>query len=197
MNFIETNSDTLYVLLHGSKRGMGQSLQLKIFEECKKQGHSVVNFNFPFYERGEDHSSSPELTEEIETLNKVLVSCNSSKYKKVRFIGKSLGGIIGAKFLSNLDPEDQKRFSIIIFGYVTGEIDLKSFPGKIVIIQGERDRYGDVETVKRDMAYAISKDIAYHEIKNADHSFRNELKEPDYEDMAIEVLGNLNDQDSK
>ncbi len=191
MNFIESESDTLDVLLHGSKGGMEQSLQLKVFEECKKEGHSVVNFNFPFFERGEEQSSGPELAEEIKTLSHVLDFCNSNKYKHIRLIGKSLGGIIAAKFLSNLNPTQQNRFSIIVFGYVTGDINLNTFPGKIVIIQGEKDRYGNIETVNEDLKNAISKDIIYFEIEGADHSFRNELKEPVYEDGAINIFKNL------
>lgn len=191
MNFIESKSVTLDVLLHGSKHGMQQTLMQKIFDACVKQGHSVVNFNFPFFERGDENSSGSELTEEVETLKKVLVSCNSNRYKHIRLIGKSLGGAIGAKFLAMLNRENQNKFSIIIFGYITGDIKLDAFPGKITIIQGEKDGYGGINEVKKDLENATSKNITYFEIPNADHSFRNELKEPVYEDGAIEIFNKL------
>jgi hypothetical protein len=63
----------------------------------------------------------------------------------------------------------------MIFGYDIGYIDLKTFPGKIVIIQGDKDKFGDIEAVKNDM-------------KGADHSYRvPETKEPIYEDEAVKM----------
>lgn len=54
-------SEVIDILLHGSKGGMNYSLMQKIFEECVKQGHSVANFNFPYFERGDENSSGDEL----------------------------------------------------------------------------------------------------------------------------------------
>lgn len=191
MDFIETKSDTLDVLLHGAGGGMNHSNMLKAFDACVKQGHSVVNFNFPFFERGDEHSSGPDLIEEVETLKKVLAECKADRYKHIRLIGKSLGAIIAAKYLSQLKPEEQNKFSVVIFGYDTGMINISSFPGKISIIQGEKDKYGNIEVVKKDLENAASKDISYFEVPNADHSYRNEQKEPVYEDEAIRIFHNL------
>ncbi len=188
MNFVEAQSDTLDVLLHGAGGGMNHSNITKAFEVCVKQGHSVINFDFPFFERGEEHSSGPDLTEEIETLKKVLTECKADKYKHIRLIGKSLGAIIAAKYLSQLAPDVQKKFSVVIFGYDTGMIDISGFPGKVTIIQGEKDKFGNIEVVMKDLRNAASKDISYFEIPNADHSYRNEQKEPVYEDKAIEIF---------
>lgn len=191
MNFVEAGSDTLDVLLHGAGGGMEHSNMKKAFDVCVGQGHSVVNFNFPFFERGEEHSSGPELTEETEKLKQVLSECKSDNYKYVVLIGKSLGAIIAAKYLSQLKPEEQTKFSVVIFGYDTGMIDISTFKGKISIIQGEKDKYGGIEVVKNDLKNAASKNISYFEIPNADHSYRNELKEPIYEDEAIKIFRNL------
>ena len=80
------------------------------------------------------------------------------------------------------------KYSIIIFGYDIGYIDVKKFSGEIVIIQGSRDKFGDVEAVKRDIDRSASKDITYFSIEGADHSYRiPETKEPMYEDEAIKV----------
>ena len=167
MDYIEAKSNTLDVLLHGAGGGMKHSNMQKVFE------------------RGEEHSSGPELIEEVETLKKILSDCGSEKYKHIRLIGKSLGAIIAAKYLSGLPVEDQKKYSVIIFGYDTGMINIFAFPGKISIIQGEKDKYGNIETVKENLKNAKSKDISYFEVPNADHSYRNEQKEPIYEDIAI------------
>lgn len=191
LKFIDNKSDSLDIILHGGKGGMNQSLSLKIFNECVNQEHSVVSFNFPFVERGEEQSSGPELNEELKTLQTVLDECKADEYKHVRLIGKSLGGIIASRFVSHLTKMDQGKYSVIIFGYVTGDINLNNFNGEITIIQGEKDKYGNIEVVKNDLRNAISKDINYFEIKDADHSYRNELKEPVFENVAIEVFNKL------
>jgi predicted alpha/beta-hydrolase family hydrolase len=160
----------------------------KIFNECVRQGHSVANFNFPYFERGEEQSSGPDLKEELEALQSILDECKAKEYKHIRLIGKSLGAIIASYYLKSLSKEEQSKYSVIVFGYVTGIIDLKTFEGKIDIIQGEKDRFGNIEVVKNYLKDAVSKDINYFEIKNADHSYRDELKEPVFEDEAIEVF---------
>lgn len=191
LKFVKNKSDTLDILLHGSSGGMNYSLIQKNADVCTKQGHSVANFNFPYFERGEEQSSGLELKEELETLKSVLNECKAEEYKHIRLIGKSLGAIITSYYLKSLSKEEQSKYSIVVFGYVTGNIDLKSFEGKIDIIQGENDKFGNIEIVKNDLKDAVSKDINYFEIINADHSYRNESKEPIFEDEAIEVFSKL------
>ncbi len=191
LKFVDNNSDTLDVLLHGSSGGMNYSLMQKIFDECLKQGHSVVNFNFPYFERGEEQSSGPELKEELETLKAVLNECKAMEFKHVRLIGKSLGAIISSYYIKQLPKKEQSKYSVVVFGYVTGTIDLKNFEGRIDIIQGEKDKFANIDVVKDDLKNAVSKNINYFEIKNADHSYRNELKVPFFEDEAVEVFKKL------
>ena len=191
LKYINNKSDTLDILLHGSSGGMNYSLMQKIFDECVKQGHSVANFNFPYFERGKEQSSGPELKEELETLEAVLDQCKANEYKHIKLIGKSLGAIIASYYLKLLPKEEQSKHSVVVFGYVTGDIDLKNFEGKIDIIQGEKDKFGSIEVVKNDLKNAVSKDINYFEIKNADHSYRNESKEAVFEDKAIEIFKNI------
>lgn len=189
-----SKSDTLDVLLHGGAGGMEQTLMKKLFDACVGLDHSVVSFNFPFFERGDEHSSGPELKEEIETLKYVLSHCGADKYKHVRLIGKSLGGIIIGKFLSQLEEDKQSKYSVIVFGYVTGDVDLKQFNGRISIIQGQKDKYGGIEIVEKDMEGSLSKDVHLYQIVDGDHSYRNEEKEPVYEDEAIEIFKTLSSQ---
>lgn len=191
LKFVKKESDTLDVLLHGSSGGMNYSLMQNIFDECVKQEHSVANFNFPYFERGEEQSSGPELKEELETLKSVLNECKAEEYKHIRLVGKSLGAIIASYYLKALPKEEQSKYSVVVFGYVLGSIDVKSFDGKIGIIQGEKDKFGNIEVVKNDLKNAVSKDINYFEIKKADHSYRNETKEPIFEDAAIEIFRNI------
>ncbi len=187
--FHNNKSKILDVVLHGGSVNMDSSLINKIVDASKARENSVVAFNFTFLERGEEQSSGPELIEEIEALKSVLEFCKTEKFENVRLIGKSLGAIVAAKFLSSLNSDEQKKYEIVVFGYVTGSINLKSFAGKIVIIQGSKDKFGDIEIVKNDMKNAISKDITYFSVEGADHSYRDpETKEGIYEDEAIKLI---------
>ena len=186
--FYNNRAKNLDVILHGGSQGMDSGLINKIIEASRKNGNSAVAFNFPYIERGEEKSSGPELIEETDALQSVLNFCQADKFESIRLIGKSLGGVVAGHYLKKLDPNQLDKFSLIIFGYDIGYIDLKTFPGKIVIIQGEKDKFGDVEAVKNDMKGAVSKDIAYLSIKGADHSYRvPETKEPIYEDEAVKM----------
>jgi len=184
-------SEVIDILLHGSKGGMNYSLMQKIFDECIKQGHSVANFNFPYFERGDESSSGDGLIEELDTLKFVLNKCNANDYKHIRLIGKSLGGIVASYYLKSLTINEQSKYSVVVFGYIKGYTNLKFFKGDIYIIQGEKDNYGNIEVVKNDLKDAISKNINYFEIEGADHSYKNELKEPIFEDEAMEVFKKL------
>lgn len=188
-----STSSSLDVVLHGRTPGIDSPFIEKVFNYSKHKGNSVLAFNFPYLERGDESSSGPELKEELETLKEMLTMIEKgTSYSKIRLIGKSLGGIIASYWIKSLTKEDQKRYEVIILGYVTGDVQLKQFEGKITIIQGEKDKYGNIEVTKKDLSDAISEDIQYFEVKNADHSYRNpNTKEPIYEDDVIKILNSL------
>lgn len=187
--FYNNKSETLDVVLHGGSQGMDSSLICKVVDASRALGNSVATFNFPYIEREEDHSSGPELVEEIDALKMVLDFCHSENFKNIRLIGKSLGGIVVARFLNKLNANEQEKYSTYILGYDLGDIDLRNFGGEIKIVQGEKDKFGNIETVKKDMERAVSKNITYIEIPNADHSYRDpETKEPKFEDEAVKAL---------
>jgi len=192
LHFHNSKATTLDVILHGGSGDINSPFMQKLFQYSKNNGNGVIMFNFPFLERGEEGSSGPELKEELGVLRKMLSIAGSDKFSHVRLIGKSLGGIIASCYLNSLTNEEKKLYEVIILGYVTGEVKLREFPGQIIIIQGEKDRFGNIEVVKKDMDGTISKCIIYHEIPNADHSFRDpETKEPVYEDRVVELLNSL------
>ncbi len=187
--FFSNKAEVLDVVLHGGSQGMDSGFMNKIVEASRKEGHSVVAFNFPYIERGEENSSGPELIEEIDALQSALDYCQSEKYSYVRLIGKSLGGVVAAAYLKKLTSDKMKKYCAIIFGYDIGYIDIKNFSGKIVIVQGSKDKFGDVEAVKQNIDGSVSKDITYFSIDGADHSYRvPETKEPVYEDEAIKAV---------
>lgn len=179
----------LDIVLQGGSYGIESTFMQKVIKTCKQKGNSVITFNFPYFERGDNHSSGPELKEELATLTKQMNKYNANKYQHIRFVAKSLGAIVASYFLRNLNAREQEKYSVVVLGYVTGSIDLHSFKGKIDVIQGELDKFGDINVVKKDLKNSVSKKITYHEIKNADHSYRNpKTKKPTYEDQAIQIL---------
>ena len=186
--FYNHKAENLEVILPGISQGMDSGFINKIIEVCWSKGDSVVTFNFPFFERGKENSSGPELIEEIEALRVVLDYCQSDNYRNIILIGKSLGGVVAGAYLKKLSPEQKRKFSLVIFGYDIGYIDIKDFSGKIIIVQGSEDKFGDVEAVKKDMHGATSKCVTYLSVEDADHSYRiPETKEPFYEDEAIKT----------
>jgi len=179
----------LNVILHGGSGGIDSSFIKKLFETSVATGNSAVMFNFLYLERGDEHSSGPELKEELATLREILKFCDAEKFKRIRLIGKSLGGIVASYFLRSIPQEEVDKYSVIILGYVLGDVDLRSFPGEIIVIQGEKDKFGNIETVKKDLSGTANNKIKYYEIQGADHSYRNpETKEHVYEDTVIGIL---------
>ena len=191
--YYNSKSDVLDVILHGGSHGIDSPLMRKVFAASKEKEHSVLTFNFPYFERGEENSSGNELIEELGTLQKMLDQAKYKDYLKVRLIAKSLGGIVASFYLDKLSKEESERFSVVILGYVTGDVRLKNFEGEITIIQGEKDKFGGIDVVKKDLAGAKSTKIKLSEVKGADHSYRNpDTKEPIYEDDAVELVKSVN-----
>jgi len=187
--YFKPNSDALDIVLHGGSVGIDTPFMRKIIECLKKGSNSVLAFNFLYYERGQKQSSGKDLAEELGTLNNLMEFVHAQEYKYIRFIGKSLGGIVASYFLDKLPDNEHSKYSVIILGYVVGSLKLQKFSGSICVIQGEKDKFGGIEKVKMDLKNANSKDIKYFEIKGADHSYRDpETKSPVFEDEAIKIL---------
>src|SRR3989338_4481806 len=167
--FIHNNkSDSLDLLLHGAGQGINSSLMVKLLHASEKAGRSVVSVSFPFLDRGDEKSSGPELLEEIEVVKKVLEFCRAEEYTTVRIIGKSLGGIIAAHYLATLPVDELARYELAIFGYVSNDTGLNeimkskvNLPNRITVIQGSKDKFGDIEQIKEGLKNPISKGISY------------------------------------
>lgn len=189
--FFNNKSKRVDIVLHGSSQGMDSPLIEKIVQHCRKAGDSVLAFNFPYMERGEEKWSGPELKKELEALKSVMEYCQVERFESIRFIGKSLGGVVASYYLKSLKEADAKvtKYSIVVLGYIAGTTDLKGFSGSITIIQGEKDKFGGIGVVKKDLKEASSKDIKYFEVAGADHSYRDpDTKEPKYEDVAVRFI---------
>lgn len=109
----------------------------------------------------------------------------SEGYEKIVIIAKSLGGIITSYWLEQ-NPDE--NIEVVVLGYVIGSVKTEALKGKLhLVIQGENDRFGNAGAVKDELAkYDIETNVL--ELSKADHSYRNEQKEPVYQSAAVELL---------
>jgi alpha/beta superfamily hydrolase len=190
--FYKIDSRQLDIVLPGLSDGISLFLIQQVIALSREQGQSVLAFDYLFFERGETQSSGLGLLEEQKTLTDLMNFVWADEFDQIRFIGKSLGGIVASYFLKSIPKEETKKYSIIVLGYVKQYIDLKTFPGKIVFVQGEKDKNGGIEEVKKHMQGAVSQDITYFEIPGASHGFSDpETKKPLYYNQVIEALRKL------
>jgi len=187
--YYSNNLEELNIIFPGSSLGFQTGLINKIFNKFVSEGRSAVSYNYPFLDRGEENSSGEDLKEELDALNSILTSIDINKYSKINLIGKSLGAIVASYFLAKDENSHLlDKVSLSVLGYVKGSIDLSKINCKIIIIQGEKDRFGNIDEVKKDFEDKDLSQISFTEIPNADHSYRNSDKEPIFEDLAIEAL---------
>ncbi len=182
------NAKTVYLVLHGGGPwGVETPFISSIIDSLTGTGNSVLGFNFPYCERGEEKSSGPELTEETAALNKVIKFLRSEGYEKINIVAKSLGGVTASYWLEQHAGAGE-YVSLIIFGYVIGSVRIDALKDKLhLVIQGGDDRFGNAAAVKNELVkHGVEADVA--EIAKADHSYRSAQGEPTYQKDAINIL---------
>jgi predicted alpha/beta-hydrolase family hydrolase len=184
------NSDStkLVVINHGVSEGMNSEFIQNIAKKATNAQYSTILLQMPYFDRGEEKASQG-LAEEIDCVTEVLKSIDLKQYDTIHFVGKSLGALIFNNFINeNFELFDQK-IEITYLGFLVEYCKINTtLSHKINIIQGENDKYGTKIQLEQLMASLtnITPNIVY--IKNADHSYRNELKVPIYQDIAIESI---------
>ncbi len=180
------NSKTVYLVLHGGgPEGVESSFISNIINALTATGNSVFGFNFPYCERREENSSGEQLTEETTALDKVVQFLGGEGYEKIVIVAKSLGGITTSFWL---EQHPDESIEVVILGYVIGSVKTDTLNGKLrLVIQGENDRFGDATAVTQELGkYDVEAEVL--EVPQADHSYRNEQKEPVYQEQVIELL---------
>ncbi|PID32204.1 hypothetical protein CR970_01680 [Candidatus Saccharibacteria bacterium] len=180
------NAKTVYLVLHGGgSRGVETPFISNVINALTGTGDSVFGFNFPYCERGEEVSSGEALTEETAALNKAVQFLRSEGHEKIIIVAKSLGGITTSYWL---EQHPDENVELVVLGYVIGSVKTEALLGKLrLVIQGENDRFGDAEAVRAELAeHGVIADAV--EVPRADHSYRNEQKEPVYQGEAIKLL---------
>jgi predicted alpha/beta-hydrolase family hydrolase len=179
-------SKAVYLVLHGGgPEGIETPFIANIINRLAESGSSVLGFNFPYCERGEEKSSGEALSEETAALDMVVEFLRGEGYEKIVIVAKSLGGITTSYWLEQHKASD---IQVVVLGYVIGSVKTGALKDMLhLVIQGENDRFGNGEAVSAELANAgVSATVL--EIPQADHSYRNEQKEPVYQDEAIGVL---------
>jgi predicted alpha/beta-hydrolase family hydrolase len=180
------NVKTVYLVLHGGgPEGIETPFISNIINVLAGTGNSVFGCNFPYCERGEENSSGEELTEETATLDEVVQFLRSESYEKIVVVAKSLGGIITSYWL---EQHADENVEVVVLGYVIGSVKTKTLHGKLrLVIQGENDRFGNAKAVKEELAeHNVEAEVV--EVPKADHSYRNEQKEPVYQEQVMDLL---------
>ncbi|TAH33596.1 alpha/beta fold hydrolase [Candidatus Saccharibacteria bacterium] len=180
------NAKTVYLVLHGGgPEGIETPFISNIINALVGTSSSVFGFNFPYCERGEENSSGEALAEETAALDKVVQFLRSEGYEKIIIVAKSLGGITTSYWL---EQHPNENVEVVVLGYVIGSVKTEALPDKLrLVIQGENDRFGNAEAVKAELnKHNVTADVV--EVSKADHSYRNEQKEPVYQEQTIELL---------
>ncbi|BCX14213.1 MAG: hypothetical protein KatS3mg085_745 [Candidatus Dojkabacteria bacterium] len=168
----------------------------KLYKKSTASGISTITFNFPYLDRGEENSSGEDLTEEQQTIAQIINFISQFNFKEIKFIAKSLGDIVLAKYLQNNQKDlHEKKIEVVIPGYVLGDIDLSGFKGNLTVIQGSNDRLGNADAVRKDLYSNGLSEARVIEIEGADHSYRiSDTNEPKFEDEVVNLVFHYDDE---
>ena len=170
-------AESVDIILHGASSGIESSFMEGLFEKSIEVGNSAMMFNFPYIEQGEGSRPSDDLREEVDTLDDIVKFVKQFDYKHVRFMGKSLGGLVASKYISEILSVKQVPFTyeLIIMGCIVPYYDFKiSGVKSVTVIQGSDDDYGkpiDVEELLSNIVQGEDIKVQVHEVKNANHSY--------------------------
>jgi predicted alpha/beta-hydrolase family hydrolase len=183
-----THSTKANIILHGGSVDMNSAFMMKVFNQSVATQTTTLTFNFPYIDRGDQTSSGDELIEEITTLTKMIQLVKDLGISEVTLIGKSLGGIVASYYLNSTQRDSEINFDLGILGYVVGQVKMPVAVGKLVIVQGELDKFGDAEAVKSDLSKHNVTNAIVIGVPNATHSYTDVGKNPLYEDEAVAKL---------
>jgi predicted alpha/beta-hydrolase family hydrolase len=164
---------TTLILAHGAGAAMDTDFMTAFAQGLSKRGVRVVRLEFPYMAgRRETGKSRPPDREPVlrETWHRVI---DSVKGKSIFIGGKSMGGRI-----ASLIADEAEVAGLVCLGYPfhpTGKPEqlrvehLKTIRTPTLIVQGERDPFGDRKEVSK---FKLSKQIKIHWLTDGDHSFK-------------------------
>jgi predicted alpha/beta-hydrolase family hydrolase len=183
-----TSSEDLNVIVHGGGEGINSVFIQKIKNVYDDE--STLLIQMPFMDRGEEGTTTPTFDEEIKTVEDVMKQVDLSKIKNINFVGKSIGAhILIAYIYKNYSELDNYNLRITFLGML---VDLFKYeetkPIRISILQGTKDKYGSIDDIISMIKQSNSPLISLVRFENADHSFKDENKNPIYQNDVIDQL---------
>lgn len=179
------------VLAHGAGAGMDTDFMNTVAAGIANEGFRVVRFEFPYMvKRRETGKKRPPDREPIlrETWLEVIETVQS---EKLVIGGKSMGGRI-----ASLIADEAEVNGLVCLGYPfhpTGKPDklriehLKSIRAPTLILQGERDSFGNKDEV---LSYDLSSQVQIHWLPDGDHSFKTRKRSgKSWDDNLKESIG--------
>lgn len=172
------SADWMLLLAHGAGAGMDSPFMQHMAESIASQGICVGRFNFPYMERAvrEDKRRPPDSAKKLlAAWEEVIADAATQMNNKQRLAigGKSMGGRI-ASMATHLEP----IAALVCLGYPfhpPGKPEklrtehFSSIKVPAVIIQGERDMFGNKEEVRRMQLPRCIKNVW---LTDGDHSFK-------------------------
>ena len=84
-----------------------------------------------------------------------------------------------------MEQYPDSQIDLTILGYIPNEIRQNAIINNLsLVIQGENDRFASPSKIKE----LVNESVEVVAIINADHSYRNEKKEPIYQGLVIKEL---------
>jgi predicted alpha/beta-hydrolase family hydrolase len=185
---INNSQDELFVINHGASEGINSDFMNKLQNRLDKANKNYIFMQMPYKNRGEERSSGPETIEELNTVSDLFNELSLFSYSKISFIGKSLGGLIFSRFITQNITKFNGELNFTQLGFLVGEITIPSTINSFHIIQGENDKYGSLADVNSIIEDNKDLPIKLTVIKSADHSYRDSNKNPIYHDLAIDAV---------
>lgn len=173
------STDVLYIILPGVSQAPNSGILKSIENRLATSQKNYLVVTFPFQDKGFDGPESStheaELNEAIRGLEKV---SHGREFKHIVLIGKSFGSVIAIKLMDEIKKQFNCPIELHILGFVFDDsVQLaEESVTNVFIYQGELDRFGSPSQTEQKMPFATVFAIA-----GADHSYRNEKKEPVYE----------------
>lgn len=180
----QPNRESAYLVLHGISEGISSDFMQSIYKGLADRGETVLAFNWPYLDA--ESEPSKDLLDERAALQSAVDFLRNEGYTQLHIVAKSLGGIVASRWLEQ-QPSDLS-VEVGIMGYVIGDVTTTALADKLrVVVQGERDRFGNAEAVKHELVrHNITATVI--DIADADHSYRNQAGEPVSQQQAIEQL---------
>ncbi len=175
-------ADTLAIFAHGAGANMSHEFMETMAQDLAGKGIQVLRFNFPYMQanlvdgKRRPPDRAPKLLAHFR--EQLELAYGAFEPKRIVLIGKSMGGRMASILSEDSELMNRCRVShLICLGYPFvplkgGEprlepLQLSSLP--ILVIQGERDKFGTQENIE---SWDMPESVQCRYLTDGDHSFK-------------------------